>query len=195
MAAPSPQSYVQGQSSVSADNLNTFIQTVNNIAQLRTFVGLPGMQAATLGSVTVGDRGNANYYWNSSATALDNGTTVIRPTGLTTGAWILVPQGTTPLWGGAVRIVTLAANAPVQVSDQIVSMQIPAASATINLPAPATSVGRVLRFKDGLGNASTWPTTFNVTGGARIDGALTYALNMNWQSVDFFSDGTQWSVS
>jgi len=88
MTAPQPTQYNQGQGTVSADQLNTFQQTCSNVAQLRTVIGLPGMQMFTQGTTTPGDGGARPYYWNSTSVGPDNGTTVIVPQSGVSGAWI-----------------------------------------------------------------------------------------------------------
>ena len=52
---PSPFVSIQGQGVVPADLLNTFVQTVTNFAQLRTFTGLTSMLADVQGGVAPGD--------------------------------------------------------------------------------------------------------------------------------------------
>ena len=47
---PSPAVSAQGQGAVSADLLNTFVQTVTNFAMLRNFTGLTSMVAEKLGA-------------------------------------------------------------------------------------------------------------------------------------------------
>ena len=88
MTAPANQTFVQGQGAVSADALNTFAQTVVNLAQLRAFTGLSNMVCIVQGSVAPNDGGQGTYYYNSTSTAADNGTTVIVPSGNVQGAWI-----------------------------------------------------------------------------------------------------------
>lgn len=89
MTAPSLQAYVQGQGSVNADNLNTFEQTCNNVADLRAFQGLPGMQVYMRGYIASGDGGQGNFYWDATSTSLDDGgVTHVVPTGLTVGGWV-----------------------------------------------------------------------------------------------------------
>ena len=85
---PAPVVSVQGQGSVSADLLNTFVQTVVNIAALRNFTGLNNMVCVVQGTSTPNDGGQGTYYYNSSSTAADNGTTVIVPNGNVRGAWL-----------------------------------------------------------------------------------------------------------
>ena len=88
MTAPTPQQFIQGQGTVSADNLNTFVQTVTNITQLRLIIGLPGMQILLEGLVTPGDGGAGPFYWNTTSIGPDNGTSIIVPQSGVPGAWI-----------------------------------------------------------------------------------------------------------
>ena len=88
MTAPAPAVTYQGQGVLNADLVNTFVQTVVNIAALRGFVGLNNMVCIVQGSTAPNDGGQGTYYYNSSSTATDNGTTIIVPTGNTQGAWI-----------------------------------------------------------------------------------------------------------
>ena len=93
MSVPSPRVYVNGDtaSPVSGDNLNTFVQTFATAAQLRTLTGVSGMEVALQGISAVGDGGQGNFCWSVSSTAADDNATVIRPTGVTVGAWIRLP--------------------------------------------------------------------------------------------------------
>src|SRR5271157_4386288 len=88
MTAPLLVAQIQGQGTVSADNLNTYIQNCTNIAQLRSFVGLPGMAVFIDGSVTPGDGGAGPFYWNTTAIGPDNNSSVIVPQPGVPGAWI-----------------------------------------------------------------------------------------------------------
>ena len=88
MTAPLLNAAIQGQGTVSADNLNTYIQNCTNIALLRSFVGLPGMCVFIDGSVTPGDGGAGPFYWNSSSLSADNDYSVIVPQPGVPGAWI-----------------------------------------------------------------------------------------------------------
>lgn len=92
MTAPSLKQYSQGNGSVDADNLNTFGQTCNTFNDLRAFVGTTGMQVFARGAVTVNDGEGGNFYWSASATASDDGSNVIAPTGAAIGRWLRVAQ-------------------------------------------------------------------------------------------------------
>lgn len=84
---PANAAFQQGQGAVSADNLNTFTQTCATAAQLRAFVGLPGMQVDLQGLFAPNDGQGGAFLWNASVTG-DNGSTVIIPNGNTQGGWI-----------------------------------------------------------------------------------------------------------
>lgn len=87
MSAPALAVQVQGQGSVSADNLNTYQQTCTNAPQLRAFVGTVGVQVFIRGIATVNDGGGGTFYWNSTGTGPDDNFTNIVPTGVATGCW------------------------------------------------------------------------------------------------------------
>ena len=88
MTAPLLNAAIQGQGTISADNLNTYIQNCTNIALLRSFIGLPGMCVFIDGSVTPGDGGAGPFYWNTTSTGPDNDLTVIVPQPGVPGAWV-----------------------------------------------------------------------------------------------------------
>lgn len=88
MAAPSLTVQINGQGTVSGDQLNTYEQTCDNVVQLRAFVGVPGMQVYIRGYTAVNDGGQGPFYWNPTATGPDDSTNVIVPTGISMGAWI-----------------------------------------------------------------------------------------------------------
>ena len=104
---PSPVVAVQGQGAVSADLLNTFVQTVTNFAMLRNFTGLTGMVADVQGGATPGDGLGGRFRYSAASLATDNGTSVIVPTGAIQGAWLKL--GTTysyqtPVTGFAIQV-------------------------------------------------------------------------------------------
>jgi hypothetical protein len=92
MAPPLPTVAQQGQGAVSSDQLNTYVQVVQNFAQLRTFTALNDMCVSVLGGASEGDGNQGIFWYDSTSTATDNGSTVIVPTGAS-GAWLLLPPG------------------------------------------------------------------------------------------------------
>lgn len=95
MTAPSLSKYVNGLSTVTADQLNTMMQTCDNVAQLRAFVGITGIEVTIRGYTAIGDGGQGTFYWNASGTAADDGgVTTVVPNGATLGCWIRIANNT-----------------------------------------------------------------------------------------------------
>jgi len=89
MPVPALAVQIQGQGSVSADNLNTYEQTCDDFTQLRGFIGVTGVQVWVRGQSQVGDGAAGAFYWSGSSTAPDDNMNVIAPTGAgTTGRWV-----------------------------------------------------------------------------------------------------------
>ena len=88
MAVPQNRVQPQGRGSVGADDLNSYLQTVANLAALRAFVPQGPMAIQLQGYVSQADGGQGVFVWNSTATGPDNSTTVIQPIGVTVGCWI-----------------------------------------------------------------------------------------------------------
>lgn len=87
MSAPALNAAIQGQGTVSADNLNTYTQTAQMTSQLRAFTGLPGMAVWLQGIVFANDGNGGFFYWNPSGTEPDDNFNYIVPTGSSTGEW------------------------------------------------------------------------------------------------------------
>ena len=104
MTAPLLNAAIQGQGTISADNLNTYIQNCTNIPQLRAFIGLPGMCVFIDGTTTPGDGGSGPFYWNPTSIGPDNNSTVIVPQPGVAGAWVRLPISET----SPVNISTIA---------------------------------------------------------------------------------------
>jgi hypothetical protein len=66
---------------------------------------------------------------------------------------------------------------------------------TVTLPTAASAgTGRVIFVKDRDGNAGSDPITVEGNGSETIDGALTYVLNIDYQSVTLVTDGSNWMI-
>lgn len=89
MSLPALMVQIQGQGTVSADNLNSFEQTCDDVDDLRAFTGIDGMQVFMRGYSVAGDGGQGVFYYDSTSTASDDsGVSVIAPYGSTTGRWL-----------------------------------------------------------------------------------------------------------
>ncbi len=131
MTAPQLFAQIQGQGTVSADNLNTYIQWCVNITQLRAFIGLTGMMVFVEGNSSPGDGGQGLYYWNATSIGPDNGTTIIVPQPGVAGAWVMLIGGFN-IGPGVVG------------SSRNVVMSVSAASATATLTADEIIVESIL---------------------------------------------------
>lgn len=131
MAAPQLTAQIQGQGTVSADQLNTYGQWCVNVTQLRNFIGLPYMEVFLEGLVSPGDGGQGIFYWNPTSLGPDNGTTIIVPQPGVPGAWVMILGQ--PIYGPG--IVGEATS---------VIMSIPAASSMGTLTASQIIVGTTL---------------------------------------------------
>jgi hypothetical protein len=115
--------------------------------------------------------------------------------GGTSGAATAGAGGKVVLNGGLqVQQVTKSATYAVDsgtTADNVIFMTGNAFTATL----PAPTAGRVLKFKDAAGNATTQNKTISQHAAETIDGAATYVLSGNWDCVELTSDGTNWFVT
>lgn len=114
---PSNSVQQQGGGSVSADQINTWIQGCLTLADARNFIGVSNMLMYLEGFVAQGDGGQGVFYWSSTATGDDGGVTMIQPIGVLAGAWIrddpAVPRCITYVVDGGGATIT----APAVVGD------------------------------------------------------------------------------
>lgn len=94
---------------------------------------------------------------------------------------------------GAVRVVSAAGPVAVSPTDYAVALNKAVGAATVvNLP-PTPTTGQVFVIKDAKGDASTNNITVTPDTG-NIEGASTYVMNLNYQSITLFFNGSAWSV-
>jgi len=93
--------------------VGAFAQTKPSILQSRSVLSVAALREANAGAATdamaitagyyaANDGGGGTYFWSSASTAADNGGTIIAPTGVATGRWILDNPSPTILQFGAV---------------------------------------------------------------------------------------------
>jgi hypothetical protein len=93
-----------------------------------------------------------------------------------------------------VRVVTAAGAVTVTTADYLICInKTVGAATTVNLPASPTA-GDIYIIKDKKGDAATNNITLTPAAG-NIDGAGTYVMNINRQSVMVIYDGSEWSVN
>lgn len=97
MSIPALSVSVQGQGALSSDQINTFCQTCDTIAQLRAFVPVSGIQVYVRGTFAPNDGGQGNWWWNASLVGpTDNNFSVIVPPAAGQGAWVRLSQDVGP---------------------------------------------------------------------------------------------------
>ncbi|HEY4355963.1 MAG TPA: hypothetical protein VGN16_09465 [Acidobacteriaceae bacterium] len=188
MSAPQLAAQIQGQASVSADNLNTYEQTCDNLSQLAAFVGLPGIQVFVRGFSVPGDGGQGVFYW-AVGNYTNDGVNTIVPSGAASGAWLrLYLNAVVPISS----LVTVSGTT-IQKGQWFVPIDNTTGAAfTINMPlAPAN--GETHTIKDWLGNASTHTITI-FGNGSPIDGATSFVMDRDYQSVSLTYAFGKWGV-
>lgn len=171
MTAPALNVAIQGEGEISADNLNTYQQTCDTIADLRDFIGAPGVQVLARGLVTAGDGGAGLFYWVEGGTAADDGLTVIVPDGAT-GLWlrfgVLIQPYQTVTTGDVVDILPYVGFVFVQKVGTGNPVQ-------LNLPG-APLGGLPIVVIDAKGDAAFHNVTISGNG-KTINGAATAVIN------------------
>lgn len=82
---------INGVGIVPDAQLNAYVQTDQNVTQLRGFVGLTGMAVLIQGTTAPGDGGAGLFYWNPGSYT-DDGVNVIVPyPAAGQGAWLRAP--------------------------------------------------------------------------------------------------------
>jgi len=102
--------------------------------------------------------------------------------------------GLTPIVVAPTKVITAGASYAALSTDYYIVVDKTVGSATaINLPgAPGT--GATYIIKDGKGDAGTNNITINGNG-KNIDGAATFILAFNFQSVELIYSGTSWGIN
>jgi hypothetical protein len=88
MTAPQLKVQIQGQGVVSADNLNSYLSSCNTFADLRAFIGVPGIEVFSRGRSAINDGFGGLFYWDASGLGPDDNATLIVPSGTTVGCWV-----------------------------------------------------------------------------------------------------------
>jgi len=80
------------------------------------------------------------------------------------------------------------------VSDYIIGVSSDDAAITITLDTDTVTAGRTIQIKDEDGNASTNNITIATEGAETIDGSATLTIDVNYNSVSLYSDGSNWFI-
>jgi hypothetical protein len=138
MSIPALSAQIQGQGTVSADNLNTFIQTAQMSSELRAFTGLPGMVVQLQGITFPNDSLGGFFFWNASGTEPDDNLNYIVPTGTGTGEWQRLSLSTT---SGPGIFTTITATGLVTLESDVIIGGILSQSLATNLTGTGSTQG------------------------------------------------------
>jgi len=79
-----------------------------------------------------------------------------------------------------------------QESDEILHVLTATTPIYIEFPTALTNTGRVVKIKDGSGNANTNNITVTTEGAETIDGENSIVVSNNYGFQELYSDGTNW---
>jgi len=99
--------------------------------------------------------------------------------------------------GRIIKITTVnAATYDLLITDYIlhVTYTTTAAVTSLTLPTAQTVEGRTIVIKDAGGNAVANNITIDTEASEKIDGADTYVINGDYNSVTLYSNGSHWFV-
>lgn len=94
--------------------------------------------------------------------------------------------------GVSLTTASISATTTLDATNHTVLASASGGAITVNLPAAASHSGRRYEIKKTDSSANT--VTIDGSGAETIDGAATYVLNTQYQSVTIVSDGTSWFV-
>jgi hypothetical protein len=183
-----------GLGSVSADNLNTFVQSGCLLADLQVFSGLSSMTVYMLGYVAPGDGGQGFFYWNATAGPTGNNTTIIVPYGALIGAWVRIQNSNLNIT--AFRTVSSGSADVASTSDGIIAWNSASgAQKTEILPgAVSLSAGSKITVVDQFGDAAVNNIVVSSSVGTVL-GGVSVSINIGKQSMTFVWDGSSnWVV-
>lgn len=127
--------FENGVSSVSGDELNSFVQWCPTVAELRDFIGLTDMAVYLEGLSSLNDGGQGMFIWVDVVTQPDDGQNYIVPTGASGGGWVrLGPPLVLP-----VPAITGALSAVTDANAKAVMTSIIAALTALGLTTNGTS--------------------------------------------------------
>ena len=141
MSAPQLTQYVQGETILSGDGLNTFEQTCDTFNDLRAFVGTTGMQVFSRGGNAIGDGLQGPFYWNSFGSGIDDNVNNIVPAG-GGGQWTRDPVSFVGTIMSGLSIGTAAGDL-VQLNSSGALPAVSGANLT-NLPTPTNTASPVV---------------------------------------------------
>jgi hypothetical protein len=114
---------------------------------------------------------------------------------LNSGAWTLFFQSVARFASGQLheQRVTAATAEYMQNTDVLLVDYTATGAVTITLPEPSGFVTKMLQLNDTGGNAAVNNITVDA-GASTINGAATYTMNTNYESLTLYCDGTEFFI-
>lgn len=88
----------------------------------------------------------------------------------------------------------IAASYTVKPADSIIWVTTSGGAITVTLPPARFNKERMLTVVDRSGNAAANNVTLDGNGAETINGAATFAMNVNRMSITLHCDGTEWYI-
>lgn len=178
--------------------------TINQILYSSAANTVSGLATANRGVLTTGATGIPVITALATDGQLIIGSTAGVPAAatLTAGTGISITNGSNSITVATSGTVTLTVTSvnnaaspyTVLTTDQFLAVNTSGGAVTIRLP-NAPSRGRVFYIKDSNGTAATSNITVTTVGGAvNIDGATSYVMATNYQSISVIFDGSAYEV-
>jgi len=126
----------------------------------------------------------------------------VASTGLSTSGFVLTSNGSSALPSfqapGATSTITYTSTSStpyvVLTTDEYVAVDSSGGAKTVQLPNGPTT-GRTFTIKDKTGSAATNNITVTTVGGSvNLDGATTFVMNANYESVGVVFNGTAYEI-
>lgn len=90
--------------------------------------------------------------------------------------------------------LSIADSATVKKAYRVVGVTSTSSARTVTVGTNLVKNGRVITIKDESGGAGTNNITVATEGSENIDGASTYVMSADYESVTIYSDGTNWFI-
>lgn len=159
MTAPKNAAQIQGQGSVSADNLNTYVQWCTTAAVLRSFIGLPNMNVYLEGISAPNDGLQGYFMWQAVVANPDDNLNYIIPPGSAGGGWVRLSIGgnavISPSTGNVAGNIVVMSNTTTGIQDSGVPVA--------GLPRISPAIGNVVGDLVVMSNTTTGFTDSGVS--------------------------------
>lgn len=181
-----PSSPSSGYQSVYIDSADHHLKRKNSSG---TVVDIESGSGAVTGPGSSTNIGIARWNGTGGTALLDSGVLIDGSNNMTISGRLITQSGRNI----AVRVVTAAGAVTVATSDYVVVVnKTSGAATTVNLPS-SPSTGDCYIVKDGKGDAVTNNLTLTPASG-NIDGASTFVMKVNYESITVVYNGTQWNI-